>query len=767
MSNNESTPSARKKVIAFESEGVRKAKAGRVVVESCQRAVTSIVGGEPGAWSIVLSRSDALADVAGRIASRAGIEVGSLTDEQAGEWRAAADARLIVFDAARQRPPSPVASGAGAWIAVRAPDGQRWQADLKGRWQAPSWLPDVLHIAGSSIEAPIEEILAKTDSLATAAAPDARRWGAGLVLIEGLCVLLPVVWLLRGPLDLPPWFAALSGLISPLLVVTFCWWLRWRGMGRLWARSRLVAEACRSLLATRPAPVQPVIGLLSVVPSLKPLLQKFAADPPSPPGDWRADYIPKRLEDQRRYYSDKRQEAMRERRSLTRWSTVLMDVALAVGCAGVIVTLHPRSAGWLDLFGGSWLDLALGLAGMGLPLGLLMVQSLRQMGESTRRTARYTQQMVLIGDLRERIEPASADEVADLLRESENVLLSEVLDWYFQAETTEDFYAIREQRAVMIDEASGRKPRGESGLLWRFLGGVGTASGFVARVVLGRLIWVAITAAFVLLWLSFSQTKTPEHYSRLRELGRLLDPQSGALFKHQERAADYGTLIVAHGMRDGWAPPTLGGEEHWTSAICTQVRRRLGPVAPQMFILDWHEGARPSRQHELIAEDDTTAFLSDIAGVLPEGYATGDFFGARLFRLVADGKIRSDRPLQLIGHSAGGFVVARAAHILSRMGFPKDMLHVTILDTPEPDAEITASLPEICAAEFYRTSGLVKLDANVLPTRLHFRDVPPPAAKASFLAAHSYAWEWYRDTIEAARPGEDGFGRSPFCSPSR
>ena len=43
-------------------------------------------------------------------------------------------------------------------------------------------------------------------------APDTRRSGKTLVAIEAICVLLPVVWLLRTPLQLPPMLAALAGL---------------------------------------------------------------------------------------------------------------------------------------------------------------------------------------------------------------------------------------------------------------------------------------------------------------------------------------------------------------------------------------------------------------------------------------------------------------------------------------------------------------------------------------------------------------------------
>src|SRR6185436_18970150 len=101
--------------------------------------------------------------------------------------------------------------------------------------------------------------------------------------------------------------------------------------------------------ATRHAPAQPVVSLFSVVPALRPLLQKFAGESQATT-DWRDGYIRERLDGQHDYYLRQRDKALRERKALTRWSTLLMDVALAVGCAGMIVTLHPRSARWLNLF---------------------------------------------------------------------------------------------------------------------------------------------------------------------------------------------------------------------------------------------------------------------------------------------------------------------------------------------------------------------------------------------------------------------------------
>ena len=111
---------------------------------------------------------------------------------------------------------------------------------------AALWLGEILAAAGTSLADPVETIFARTEALAQTTAPDTRRSGKSLVLLEAICVLLPVIWLLRTPLQLPPMLAAAARLASPLLIVVFFWWLRWRSMGRLWSRARLVAEACRS-----------------------------------------------------------------------------------------------------------------------------------------------------------------------------------------------------------------------------------------------------------------------------------------------------------------------------------------------------------------------------------------------------------------------------------------------------------------------------------------------------------------------------------------
>ena len=751
--------------VYFETQGEAPVTLPRAAVESCRHALKAMIAGKQGQWRLLVSAGDAQRAFALQLAREVGLQAEAISGD-GSEWRATADARLLLYAGERPAAPASLGAGAASWIAVRAADGQRWEADAGGHWHPPTWLEETLAPAGVSLADSVESIFKHSDELAQSTAPDTRRSGKTLVAIEAICVLLPVVWLLRTPLQLPPMLAALAGLASPLLIVAFCWWLRWRSMGRMWSRARLVAEACRSLLATRSAPVQPVVNLLSVVPALRPLLQKFAAEPQQTASNWRAEYLRERIDNQHNYYLRQRDRALRERQRLTRWSTILMDLALAVGVAGMIVTLHPRSATWLSLLGGSWLDFALGMAGLALPLGLLVAQSLRFVGESTRRTARYTQQILHLENLRERFAVADDDKALDLLRETEDALLSEVLDWYFQSETSEDFYTIREQSAVEVPGQLAPRRSGRLNFLWKGLRSLGAAAGFVVRVVLGRLIWVVLSVALVLMWISLKQPETAEVASRLQELGRMLNPADGSLFTPDPIAAVNGTLIIAHGMRDGWQPP--GSDfEHWTSEIPSRVHQRMGALAPQVLVLDWHEGAKASSKHSLNTQDPLTRFLADLGGVRSSAQATGDFFGIRLARMVENGQIRKDRPLHLIGHSAGGFVVSRAAHIMVAMGFPKELVHVTVLDTPEPDTEITQNLVRYADAEFYRTSELTQVSASTFNPGLHFVYLPPPSTVGEGFAAamkqHSYAWQWYRDSIVDAKCGEDGFGRSPFC----
>lgn len=486
-------------VIYFETRGTPPAALPRTTLDACGHALAGIVGDAPGRWRLLVAADDPQQSFAQLLARAQGLRPEVIAGD-AADWRASADARLVLYTG--ERPPAPASLGPGAarWIAVHATDGTRWEAEAGGPWQPLTWLAETLATVGATLADGVESIYARADLLAQSTAPDTRRLGGLLIAVAAICVLLPVVWLLRTPLQLPPMLAAAAGLASPLLVVAFFWWQRWRSMGRSWARARLVAEACRSMLATRSTPMQPVVSSLAVVPALRPLLQKFAAEPKQVTPDWRDAYLRERVDGQHAYYQRERDRALRERQRLSRWSTILMDLALAIGVAGLVVTLHPQAASWLSAVGGSALDVAFGLAGLALPLGLLVTQALRLVGDATRRMARYTQQLLQLDSLRERWANADDAQAIELLRQAEDALLSEVLEWYFQSETGEEFHTIREQRAVAVPPRHSVRRGGGYGGVGPGLARLGAAGAFVVRVVLGRLVWVVVGAAGALLW---------------------------------------------------------------------------------------------------------------------------------------------------------------------------------------------------------------------------------------------------------------------------
>lgn len=753
-------------LICLECEGEFPADLPRLATDSCREALADLIGGHPGRWCLLVRSGGALEAFARQLARETGVRCEVIAGD-GGEWRAVADACLVVY--AGQRPIAPAALGAGAarWVAVRMADGQRWYLGASEASAAPTWLEQTLAQAGVSLADSVELILERSRALEEFAVRTTRRQGRMLVAIEALCVLLPAVWLLRTPLALPPMMVALVGLASPLLILSSCWWLRRRSTGLLGPRARLVNEACRSWLATHQSPARPVFSLLSAAPALRPLLQKFVAEGHTVGTHWRADYLRERIDRAHAQCMRVLDEARCERDRTTRWHKLLLDLALIMSAAGLAISLHPRSASWLAQLGGSWFGMAFSLAGMALPLGLLATQSLRWADRSRHRARRCARQRLHLENLRERFEGASDEAAIGLLHECESVLLSEVLDGHCEAETGEaaDSPRLRSEPAPSAasarDRATGFAPARKD------LGGLGITAGRAVRLMLGSLAWMALGGALVLMWISFKQPETAEVSSRLQELGRMLDPWSGEVFTPQPAAAAHGTLVITHGMRDGWHRSYRGSDfacggprAHWTTEIAEQVRRRTGAQAPQIIVLDWNEGAKASSRHALNTQDPVTRFLADLGGVRSSAEVTGDFLGIRLARMVETGQIRRDRPLQLIGHSAGGLLVARAAQIVVAMGYPKDLVHLTLLDTPEPSQE----LDRYATSEFYRTSNLTQVGPGDLGPGIHYARIPlPERAQTSEKSAHDYAPDWYCQSAFAAPCGSDGFGRSPFC----
>ena len=128
---------------------------------------------------------------------------------------------------------------------------------------------------------------------------------------------------------------------------------------------------------------------------------------------------------------------------------------------------------------------------------------------------------------------------------------------------------------------------------------------------------------------------------------------------------------------------------------------------------------------------------------------------------IRAGKIHRDKPMQLIGHSAGGFVVLHAAMVLKQLGLAPADLRVTMLDTPMPVAADLLAVLDDVPVDYYCTSSFA---TGVPESGFHRNftrfDIKPPATVDAYLGAHSYAYKWYIQSI--GPEWENGFRRSPF-----
>jgi hypothetical protein len=162
--------------------------------------------------------------------------------------------------------------------------------------------------------------------------------------------------------------------------------------------------------------------------------------------------------------------------------------------------------------------------------------------------------------------------------------------------------------------------------------------------------------------------------------------------------------------------------------------------------------------------------LQDVVAIRKQAYEVGNELSFRLALLVTEGVIPKNQPLHLIGHSAGGFVVARAAINLVKMNLAPSPMRVTILDTPAPDDELLVTLPAKCPTDFYVSSavgGAIPPFLNLADfsaANMHMKKLVAPA-DLSWLDAHRWAYKWFIRTI--AEPACDdcqgeGFNRSPI-----
>lgn len=657
-----------------------------------------------------------------------------------------------------------------------------------------SWLPRLFAIAGIPAHGDLETIRDRMDALANRAAPVTRRWWKWIIALEGVTILAPLMWLCR-PLNVSLSWVATITLLTVILFVTVNWWLRWRGMQKTWARARLLAEITRSLLSTQGCPRMPAIAELDILPELSLLTRSAPRSESKSFPQWRADYIKNRIEDQAEYFSEKRQEATRQRKRFSRWATLMLDIALACAFAGIVIAFSPRGESWRRMLGDFRLEIALGLAGAIAPLVLLLAQLLRGYQELNRRTARYAQQEEMLARAKERLLRASDSETAmEVVDFTERQLSAEVFEWYYHAETAEHFFL---QRESARDSQGSRAavPLKDESRVFRFLRrslGITSAAGlFLLRVVLGRVPWIVGSGAAVLMWLAYHQPTDISERDQLRTLARLADERNDD-WKPVPEKLKHGCVFIVHGLYGDVDAESEA--KKWPRRCAVELAKATAPNSPDVCVVDWHQTAHTAKHDKLnigLGFSEIENITTDLAGIRPEAREVADLLAFRIAMMILDNsesRIRRDRPLYLIGHSAGGFVVARVAILLKKFNVAPDQLHITILDTPAPDREVIQTLPDLYpegTVDFYISSDiggrLESLRAAMFSPKIHRYIVPPETITndenlittvidrvKNVWEAHRYCFEWFIKTIEHPEkyPGE-GFSLSPFANNSR
>ncbi len=640
----------------------------------------------------------------------------------------------------------------------------------------PAWTEPLIKALGLASQTSPGEVLERAELAANRLAPDTRRMWKWILAMEGFAVLAPITWLLVMRLGLPISFAAWSVAFCTLLVVGICWWLRWRGMQQTWACARMMAEIARSVIATKNLPGKPTIGALGGAPSLQPIAHWIIGANSGGLSDFtesKNQYLVSRIDDQLEYYRREHGEAIAERKRLSGHVTLSLDGALFLAVAGLALSMSPAAERWMRLSGS---DYFLGVVGTALPLVAILMQLLGSYLELNRRAGRYAQQVEFLESVKKRMEGAmSPGELQSAVGEVERVLLSEVVEWFYQAQHAEPYYR---SKNIGLDAAEIREVIAASPGTWgrRIMIGLGISAGFVGRVLIGRVLVIALSVVVTTAFIAFCIPKDSEELSMLRlEDGKLLSSATAKSWQADPARAAKGFILIAHGLHDGVDSFGKVREEiHWMTRMQDAIGKSLGPNTPDICLVDWRLAAIPAvfsasgfeTSRAGADEDDSIpvlpqAWIQNLAAIRPQAEEIGELVGFKIARALRVGILKQDQPMHLIGHSAGGFVVMHAALVLKQLGLAPKNLRVTLLDTPQPVMDHLKLLSDAVPVDFYCTSafatGIPETGFGRLFTKF---DITPPTGTDPFTGAHSYAHRWFIESIKSG--GEKGFGRSPF-----
>lgn len=646
---------------------------------------------------------------------------------------------------------------------------------------SPAWLTSLLNLLKITATDTAEECYQKADEVANRLAPHTRRLFNFILVFQGLAVLAPSLWLIVLREQLNVSFAAFSVVFCAVGLLVISWWMRWRGMQHMWVRARLVAELARSRMATGQIDPSLTASALRRSPSLQAVANALPGSTSRSLTAASANfnsvkqhYMAQRLDNQLQYYQHKRHDALTRRQRLSKTVTLSLDAALFLAVAGVAISLRDEAMIWLNW---SYSDYVLGFVGTLLPLLAVLAQMRGAQLELNRRIGTFAQQIELLSVAKAQLKEATElSQLQDIVTDVETSLLSEVMEWFYQAEHNEPYYRANKDKAELKEWRAAAVLRHSK--LARALSALEYSAGFIGKVVLGRVVVIALSMVLTTAFIQYQRApQDPTIQSVLRQQdGQLLSTRRAdegyALWLPGQPAAKNGSVVLAHGLHDG--VDVSRNKDHWMTRLEQAILQRTAPLAPDIILVDWREAAKPSGNPD--SSLDTMALsamgmpqsaqdmLNDLSMIRPQGERIGELVGFKLARAIRSGDIARDQPLHLIGHSAGGFVVLHAALVLSELGLAPEQMHVSLLDTPIPlKADLTRAAAQF-TVDFYVTSALAQgVPADKYTTGFNRFDIVPTVGIDPYTGAHSYAHSWFIDSVKDETTAT-GFNRSPLIN---
>jgi hypothetical protein len=295
--------------------------------------------------------------------------------------------------------------------------------------------------------------------------------------------------------------------------------------------------------------------------------------------------------------------------------------------------------------------------------------------------------------------------------------------------------------------------------------GVSLAWVFFWRVVLGRLTWGVLAAALTLGWMSWWNSRNPEYWMGLQDPGKLYDSSGETVWNPATARSETGCIVVVHGLQQDLEKGRVSATPPWMTELAGNVQRSFASKAkhpPEICLVNWVNAAQPSTDLRLRFGVKSADFYTDVLAIRPQAEEVGELVAYKLTRLIKAGKIRQDQPFYLVGHSAGGFVVARVGLRLQEAGIAPENILFVILDTPMPGAEILQDLPAKFSGkiDFFVSSSLCRNTFTERPDGIRFCDIDEARDRGA-IDAHKYAADWFRDHVTNDAVVER-FGRGSF-----